>query len=184
MTLSTSGEDSFLVPPTLQTSVLGEALSAGALPGALILLTGPMGIGKTEWVRGMARGLGLHDQIKSPTYLYLQEFFPPDGTGGLGLLHADWDRVETGAEDLEDALLDRRDRRVACVEWGEKLPGQVVASFVAVVHVRMAWEGPCRRIEIGWKAEPSCLAALSVWRESFGAQREDHDSRESSGVGD
>lgn len=184
MTLSTSAEDSFLVPPTLQTSVLGEALSADAIPGALILLTGPMGIGKTEWVRGMARGLGLRDRIKSPTYLYLQEFFPSGATGGLGLLHADWDRVESGAEDLEDALLDQRDRRLACVEWGEKLPGQVIDSFVAVVQVRMVWEGLARRIEIVWKAAPSFQTALSVWRASFRAQFKDRDSWGSSGIGD
>lgn len=137
------------------------------MAGSLVLLSGPMGIGKTEWVRGFASGLGIPDRMKSPTFLYLQSFDPPAGSKIPGLLHADWDRVGGSSEDLEEALLDRLEGRVTLVEWGEKLPDSVIRSFLMSVHILFSWSGSGRQIVIRWASSAPHRESLLCWRELF-----------------
>ncbi len=98
------------------TVALGASV-AGSLPaGAVVLLDGELGAGKTAFVRGMAAGLGAPEEdVSSPTFTLVQEY-----RGRIPLVHADLYRLE-GAE-ADDLGLDELGRDgVMAVEWGAKL---------------------------------------------------------------
>lgn len=121
---------------------VGARLAAALPAGAVLLLHGPLGAGKTALVRGLAIGLGLsEDDVSSPTFTLVHEY----RGGRLPLYHADLYRLPDGAT-LEDLGLDEVGADgVLAVEWPERLalvpPG--------AVHVRLeVGDGDTRTITI------------------------------------
>ena len=112
-----------------ETEALGERLARNLPPGgAVVALYGELGAGKTAFVRGMARGLGVTAQVVSPTFTIVNEY-----PGPRELFHFDMYRLG-GADDLfdigwEDYLA--RDG-VCAVEWSENVPGAFDGSEVRV----------------------------------------------------
>jgi tRNA threonylcarbamoyladenosine biosynthesis protein TsaE len=125
-----------------ETEALARRLAERLRPGDVVALEGPLGAGKTCFVRGLAAGLGLdpHD-VSSPTFVICQEYEPAAGQGGdrVPLAHLDGYRL-TGPEELEtigwEEMLDAGDAVIA-VEWAERfgaaLPDERVT--VAIDHV-------------------------------------------------
>jgi len=111
------------------TEALGErvarSLSAG---GVVIALYGELGAGKTAFVRGLARGLGVQDAVVSPTFTIVNEFM-----GERELFHFDMYRL-SGAEELFDiGWEDYLSREGVCaVEWSENVPGAFDGTEVRV----------------------------------------------------
>jgi len=101
-----------------QTLALGEAWGQAAEPGWVFGLSGDLGAGKTQLVRGLARGLGCRGRVHSPTFGLMHEY---EG-GRCPLLHLDLYRLCSAAEvrraGLEEALTDRG--AVVAVEWFER----------------------------------------------------------------
>jgi tRNA threonylcarbamoyladenosine biosynthesis protein TsaE len=90
--------------------------------GDLVLLRGEMGAGKTTFVRGLARGLGLAGDVMSPTFQLVRLY-----QGPVQLAHVDLYRLFDTAE-LSDLGLDELlDEGAVVVEWGDRLlvPGAV-----------------------------------------------------------
>ncbi|MBI3447725.1 MAG: tRNA (adenosine(37)-N6)-threonylcarbamoyltransferase complex ATPase subunit type 1 TsaE [Acidobacteria bacterium] len=104
-----------------ETAALGRALASDLAPGAWIVLVGPLGAGKTAFVRGLAAGLGIDPaRIHSPTFTLVSEH-----PGPKPLAHVDLYRVERRAELAELGLEDLRERGIhVAVEWGERLPDE------------------------------------------------------------
>jgi tRNA threonylcarbamoyladenosine biosynthesis protein TsaE len=99
-----------------ETERLGEALAAGLAAGDVLVLSGPLGSGKTRFVAGLARGLGVRSRVRSPSFTLLNEY-----RGTLALHHLDLYRLE--GRDVEGLGLEELvDEGVLAVEWGEKLP--------------------------------------------------------------
>jgi tRNA threonylcarbamoyladenosine biosynthesis protein TsaE len=98
---------------------LGAALSGLLRPGDVLLLTGGMGAGKSEFCRGLARGLGIGGPVPSPTFTILNVY----EEGRLPLHHFDWYRV-SGAEELIESGLDEliQSSAVTAIEWHERAP--------------------------------------------------------------
>lgn len=95
---------------------LGEALVAGDL----LLLEGGLGAGKTAFVQGLARGLGLTAAVKSPTYTLVHEHRAAvPGRPGLG--HLDLYRMPEGRDLGDLGLDDLLARGAVAVEWGGRL---------------------------------------------------------------
>ena len=99
-----------------QTEAVGEEFAAGLGPGDLLLLEGDLGAGKTTFVRGLARGLGVTVAVQSPTF-QLVRVYP----GRVQLGHVDLYRLEAGAEIGDLGLDDLLDAGVVAVEWGDRL---------------------------------------------------------------
>jgi tRNA threonylcarbamoyl adenosine modification protein YjeE len=100
-----------------ETESLGAAWGRSARPGWVIGLSGDLGTGKTQLVKGLARGLGATERVHSPTFPLVNEYT----TGRLALYHLDLYRLETPeqihAAGLEDFLTPDG---VTVVEWAER----------------------------------------------------------------
>jgi len=115
-----------------ETERLAEALAARLRAGDVLLLSGPLGAGKTAFVRGLARGLDIDpDEVSSPTFTLLHEY----GGGRLRLFHADLYRLgQGGAADL--GLDDTRVQEgVLAVEWPDRLARPVAGAIVVVFAI-------------------------------------------------
>jgi tRNA threonylcarbamoyladenosine biosynthesis protein TsaE len=101
-----------------ETAELAAELAAGFRGGEVVLLSGELGAGKTVFVRGLARGLGIDpDEVASPTFVLLTSH-----AGRLALHHADLYRLERSGEDLELGLEELPGAGgVLAVEWAERL---------------------------------------------------------------
>jgi len=111
-----------------ETVAAGERLGALLAPGSVVLLVGPLGAGKTTFAKGVARGLGVADQIISPTYTIVSEY-----RGRLPFHHVDLYRVE-GREQIENLGLDDFlwGEGASLVEWGEK-----IEADISLPHLRV-----------------------------------------------
>lgn len=101
-----------------QTQALGEAIARGLRGGELIALIGELGTGKTQWVKGLALGLGVEsDMVNSPTFTLINEY-----PGRLTLTHIDAYRLER-AEQLTALGFDeiRSSGGVVVVEWADRV---------------------------------------------------------------
>jgi tRNA threonylcarbamoyladenosine biosynthesis protein TsaE len=105
-----------------ETESLGETWGRAAKNGLVIGLSGDLGAGKTQLVKGLARGLGISARVHSPTFTLVNIY-----TGGrLPLFHLDLYRLET-KEQILSAGLDEylRPDGVAVIEWAERWFGDV-----------------------------------------------------------
>lgn len=102
-----------------ETEAAAERLAPHLRQGDLLLLEGPLGAGKTTFVRGLARGLGSKADVMSPTFQLVRVY-----DARLPLAHADLYRLEKSS-DLADLGLDELlDEGVLVVEWGDRLTGE------------------------------------------------------------
>jgi tRNA threonylcarbamoyladenosine biosynthesis protein TsaE len=94
------------------------------MPDTAILLYGDLGAGKTTFVRGLARGLGITEPVRSPTFTLTHEYTiqQPPALRGLPFFHIDLYRIETAVQ-LHTLGLDEVFERggVAAIEWAERL---------------------------------------------------------------
>src|ERR1700690_1449164 len=110
----------FISHSPAETQSLGESWGSTAQRGLVMALSGDLGAGKTELVKGIARGLGTAARVHSPTFTLVNEY----GGGRLRLFHLDLYRLETlgqiVAAGLEEFLLPDG---VTVIEWAERIPG-------------------------------------------------------------
>ena len=100
-----------------ETRSLGEALASLARPGDVLLLAGDLGAGKTAFVQGFGRGLGVTERITSPTFTLVHVY-----EGRLPIHHLDVYRLEQLSEALDLGLPEMLDEGgVVLIEWGEAI---------------------------------------------------------------
>jgi tRNA threonylcarbamoyladenosine biosynthesis protein TsaE len=126
-----------------ETAQAGRALAASLQPGAVVLLSGDLGAGKTAFVRGLADGLGIDPaEVTSPTFTLVQEY----RGGQLPLYHVDLYRLKPA--EVEDLGLDELTLQggVTAIEWPDRLP----RPFEDAIAVQIDHgEGSARTIRIG-----------------------------------
>jgi len=126
-----------------QTSAAGEEIASLLVPGDVLLLDGELGAGKTAFVRGLARGLGLAaDDVTSPTFTLIQEYRSP--RTGMVLYHADLYRL-TPRETEDLGLGELSEDGILAVEWPDRWSDPPQASYRVRIENR---GGDRRRIEI------------------------------------
>lgn len=120
-----------------QTIALGEKIGKLLQAGDVLVLDGDLGAGKTTFTKGIGKGLGIHDLIKSPTFTIIREYHD----GRLPLYHMDAYRLENGgAEDL--GLEEYFDSDgVSVVEWAEFVEDELPDDFLAIHFKRTDTEG-------------------------------------------
>ena len=126
-----------------ETEAVGRMIAAKLLPGDIIAYYGDLGAGKTAFTRGLAAGLGVTEQVTSPTYTIVNEYL----SGRMPLFHFDMYRLDS-ADDLFDIGWEDYLARggVCAVEWSENVTDALPEN---TVWVRIAREGDTgRRITI------------------------------------
>jgi tRNA threonylcarbamoyladenosine biosynthesis protein TsaE len=100
-----------------ETAALGEAWGRAAQRGLVIALSGDLGAGKTQLVKGLARGLGVTAKVHSPTFTIVNIY----SGGGLPLFHLDLYRLESRGQILSAGLEEYlQPNGVAVIEWAER----------------------------------------------------------------
>jgi len=161
-----------------QTMAVGAAVARAVLTGDMIALIGELGAGKTQFVRGLAEGLGLDpSRVSSPTFVFMQEYNPPppevsQGSSGearsLVITHVDAYRL-AGEDDLasigwEGDGEELRDGAVLVVEWADRITDALPADRL---EVNIAHLGEGRAIT---------LNPHGSWRDRIAELKLDHAS--------
>lgn len=112
-----------------ETEALGQELVRQMAPGSVVAFTGDLGAGKTAFVRGMARGLGVTQRVTSPTFTIVNEY---EG-GTLPLFHFDMYRLGS-ADELFDIGWEDFLRRggICAVEWSENIQDALESDTIYV----------------------------------------------------
>jgi tRNA threonylcarbamoyladenosine biosynthesis protein TsaE len=125
-----------------ETEAVAAGLAARLRPGDVVLVSGEMGAGKTTFVRGACRALGIEVPVTSPTFTIARRY----EDGRVPVSHLDLFRLADGLGDEEPELLDDElgPDRVAFVEWPE-VAGDGLPGVHVVAHVRLEHRGGDRR---------------------------------------
>jgi tRNA threonylcarbamoyladenosine biosynthesis protein TsaE len=127
------------------TREFGRRLAAMLRRGDLVLLTGPLGAGKTAMAQGIGAGLGVRGSITSPTFVIARVH-----QGPTPLVHADAYRLGTASDpraEIDDLDLDASaDEAVTVVEWGEGLVEHLNEAYLLVRIDRR--DDDTRRVEL------------------------------------
>src|SRR4051794_13768069 len=130
-----------MITETIHTSEgmteFGNGLAADLVAGDLLVLTGPLGAGKTTLTRGIGAGLGVRGRVQSPTFVLARTH--PHLDGGPALVHVDAYRLASAVE-LDDLDIDFAGS-VVVVEWGAGMLDGVSESWLEVEIARPVGAG-------------------------------------------
>jgi tRNA threonylcarbamoyladenosine biosynthesis protein TsaE len=130
MTISKSAAETF---------EFGRQLADKLQAGDILALTGELGAGKTCFVKGLARGLGVTQAVTSPTFTLIHEY----RGGRLPLFHVDLYRLDSVAQALAVGIEDYLNGAgVTVIEWAEKIAPLLPAR---TIHVRLTATGETTR---------------------------------------
>lgn len=123
-------EIQFVTHSLEETQALGKRIGSLLGPGTVIALTGDLGSGKTSFVQGLAKGLGVPDDyyITSPTFTLINEY-----PGRHTLFHVDLYRISDPEELDQIGLFDiLKSDGVVAIEWAERLCGELPQEVIAM----------------------------------------------------
>ena len=119
-----------------ETLQIGERLAADARPGDVFALSGDLGVGKTVFTKGFAKGLGISEPVSSPTFTILQIY----EEGRLPLYHFDVYRIEEPEEMEEIGLDEYLDGNGVClIEWAGRI-AELLPRDTIVVRIEKELE--------------------------------------------
>ena len=124
----------FITTSESETEALGARLAASLPGGSVVAMYGDLGAGKTAFVRGMARGMGLQVRVSSPTFTIVNEYL-----GQRELIHFDMYRL-SGADELFDiGWEDYLNRGAVCaVEWSENVEDAFFGDEIRVTIEKLS----------------------------------------------
>ena len=143
---------------------LAAAVAALARAGDVVLLVGDLGAGKTAFTQGFARGLGVEEQVTSPTFTLARSY-----KGRVRLNHLDAYRLESPQEAEDLGLRELLEEGVTVIEWGDTVAPSIPADYL---ELRFAYgeQDDDRNVGVrvvgpSWAARQRSLAgALEPWR--------------------
>jgi tRNA threonylcarbamoyladenosine biosynthesis protein TsaE len=117
-----------LCPTEAETRAVARRLAALLRPGDVILLTGGLGVGKTLFTGGLASGLGVEEQVLSPSFVFVRQY----RTGFLPVVHVDVYRLNSLNEFDDLEVVDLAENGVLVIEWGDALDGAIPDDHLRV----------------------------------------------------
>ena len=118
----------FISHSQLDTEEVGRKLAEKLPGGSVVAMYGDLGAGKTAFVRGMAKGMGLSCRVSSPTFTIVNEYL-----GERELIHFDMYRLSSADELFDIGWEDYLSRGAVCaVEWSEKVQDAFFGDEITV----------------------------------------------------
>ena len=119
----------FISHSVKETQKIGSRLAAQLKPGDVLVMLGDMGAGKSEFTRGLARGLGVTGYVTSPTFTILQVH----EDGRMPLYHFDWYRL-SDVEELYELSMDEYlyGEGVSVIEWPSRAEEAIPDTYLQV----------------------------------------------------
>ena len=114
-----------------QTEQIGERLASSLKGCEVIALFGGLGMGKTAFTRGLARGLGVEDGVSSPTFALVNEY-----SGKFNIYHFDMYRVRDWDDLYSTGFFDCLDNGVLVIEWSENIEGALPENAIRITISR------------------------------------------------
>ena len=147
-----------------KTEELAKVIGEVALPGDNLVLTGDLGAGKTTLTKGIARGLGIEQMIKSPTYTIIREY----DQGRLPLYHMDIYRVAASGADLG---LDEyfEGEGLSVIEWGNLLEEALPEDYLELILEKSDTDLEYRYVKVqayGEQSEAFKQRIVEQWRQN------------------
>ncbi len=134
----------YLSHSAAETEAVGEALAKQLHRGSVVAYRGGLGMGKTAFTRGLARGLGCRGRVTSPTFTIVNEY-----AGTIPLFHFDMYRLESADALFDIGWEDYLERSGVCaVEWSENVEDALPADTVYVTIERDPAHDDWRKISI------------------------------------
>lgn len=126
-----------------ETEALAQRLAAKLKGGEVLALFGGLGMGKTAFTRGLARGLGVMDEVSSPTFALVHEY-----QGRLPIYHFDMYRVENWDDLYSTGFFDYLDTgAVLVIEWSENIES-ALPEYAIRISIRRGEEDNQRIFQI------------------------------------
>ena len=127
-----------------ETEAIGEQLGRSLARGSVVAYLGGLGMGKTAFTRGLARGLGCRGRVTSPTFTIVNEY-----SGPIPLFHFDMYRLESEEVLFDIGWDDYLERGGVCaVEWSENVASALPEDTVYVTIARHAQHEDWRHITV------------------------------------
>ena len=124
---------------------LGELVADCLEEGDVLVLTGGLGVGKTHFTKGVARGLGDGHPVTSPTFALMAVH----DDGRIPLFHVDLYRLEHAYELEDTGIYDVLGYEGACLlEWGEQFQDELTDEYLGVMIARVEDEPDAREITL------------------------------------
>lgn len=149
------------LPDANKTASAGASLAASLYGFPVdILLTGPLGAGKTAFIQGFAQGLGIRDTLSSPTYALEQRYTT---SSGIPFIHIDLYRLkENQAAELIDMTDDHTGIR--CIEWADRIK----KTDHRTIHIDLSEENNGRNLTVTFDDMPLPIQEdITEWRQQF-----------------
>ncbi|MGH9057073.1 MAG: tRNA (adenosine(37)-N6)-threonylcarbamoyltransferase complex ATPase subunit type 1 TsaE, partial [Acidimicrobiales bacterium] len=154
-------------PDAAATQAVAAAVAGAVAPGDVILLDGDLGAGKTTFVQGLARAMGVEEAVTSPTFTLVRSYPSP---AGVDLYHADVYRLDKLSEIVDLGLGELAEDAVMAVEWGQRAAPALGTTHLLVRLALTVAEGE-RRITLepvgaSWERRWAALRQVLLAREA------------------
>ena len=109
---------------------LGRKFSKILRGGDIVIFSGELGGGKTTFISGLAEGLGIKENLSSPSFTILNQY----DAGKIKLIHIDFYRLD-GIDEFDNIGLDDHiydDSKILCIEWGEKIKQYIKRDYLNI----------------------------------------------------
>lgn len=110
-----------------QTEAIGETVASKLQGTEVIALFGGLGMGKTAFTRGLAKGLGIADGVSSPTFAIVNQY-----SGKFPVYHFDMYRIESWEDLYSTGFFDYLDTGVLVIEWSENIEGALPDNTIRI----------------------------------------------------
>jgi len=125
----------FLTTSSPQETIdLGRRIAASLTQGSVVALNGPLGSGKTCLTKGIAEGLGINENVTSPTYTIISEYQSSKQGGSPTLYHIDAYRLNNDRdfEDIGGPEIIASSDGISVIEWSERIPKSLPENTITI----------------------------------------------------
>lgn len=124
----------FITKSAAETQKLGEQFAQRLKGGEIIGLIGELGSGKTTFVQGLARGLGIKKRIISPTFIFIRPYAICHSPRATRLFHVDLYRIEKAEEAVGLGLEEiwSEPENIVVIEWAEKIEKTLPKKMIRI----------------------------------------------------